>query len=305
MACFYPLKGWKSKHLTAKGKRQIVFNRNEGFSDLPITVPCGQCIGCRLEKSRQWAIRCSHEASLYNKNIFITLTYNDTYLPTNGSLNLTHFQEFMKRLRFHNPKKSIRYYHCGEYGEKTGRPHYHACIFNHDFEDKVLYKETKGGRLYNSAQLSKLWPWGHAVIGSVTFQSAAYVARYIMKKINGELADQHYEWVDEHGEIHVLKPEYTTMSLKPGIGSGWLRKYATDVYPDDFVIMQGKKMRPPKFYDHQFELIDPKEITRIKRRRVVQSKNHADNNTPERLRVREQVQKARLNKLPRNLGEDN
>ena len=121
MACYTPLKGYRSTELTKNGKRKIVFNRNHGFADLPVTVPCGQCIGCRLERSRQWAIRCTHEASLWEKNCFITLTYNDENLPKDGSLDVTHFQKFMKRLRKKHGA-GIRFYHCGEYGDKFGFP---------------------------------------------------------------------------------------------------------------------------------------------------------------------------------------
>ena len=188
MACYHPLKGYRSSELTKNGKRKIVFNRNQGYADLPVTVPCGQCIGCRLERSRQWAIRCHHEASLYENNSFITLTYADEYLPQNGSLDLNAQQKFFKRLR----KKygsGIRFYACGEYGSKFGRPHYHACLFNHDFADKTLWKITNDVPLYRSSSLEELWPYGHSSVGNVTFQSAAYVARYILKKITGEHAD--------------------------------------------------------------------------------------------------------------------
>lgn len=302
MACYHPIKGYKSKHLSANGKRTIVFNVNDAYRDLPITIQCGQCIGCRLEKSRQWAIRCSHEASLYKNNSFITLTYNDNNLPHNGSLDITHFQKFMKRLRFKYQPKTIRFYHCGEYGEKHRRPHYHACLFNHDFEDKRLFQETKNGKLYTSAILTEIWGMGHASIGAVTFRSAAYVARYIMKKINGEPAEKYYEWTDQvTGEVHKLAPEYTTMSRRPGIGSKWLRQYSADVYPDDFVIIDGKKMRPPRAYDAQYEMESPEQFKRIRQERLKGLRKYKENNTPERLRVREQVQNAKLKQLPRKL----
>lgn len=301
MACYHPLKGYRSSELTKNGKRKIVFNRNQGFADLPVTVPCGQCIGCRLERSRQWAIRCHHEASLYENNSFITLTYADEHLPQNGSLDLDAQQKFFKRLR----KKygsGIRFYACGEYGSKFGRPHYHACLFNHDFADKILWKITNDVPLYRSSSLEELWPYGHSSVGNVTFQSAAYVARYILKKITGEHADNHYTHMDEHGEIHDRKPEYTTMSRRPGIGKKWLEKYSTDVYPDDFIVLGGKKYRPPKYYDAQYELTEPDILKNIKRKRKLSTKAHAQNNTPERLAVRETVQKAKLKLLPRELS---
>ena len=207
----------------------------------------------------------------------------------------------MKRLRkkFNRPKDdNIRFYHCGEYGEQLGRPHYHAIMFNLDFPDRRLHQETNGQQLFTSKILSELWPYGFCLIGDVTFQSAAYVARYIMKKINGELADDHY--FDSSTGVY-KKPEYTTMSRRPGIGKRWLDLYQDDVYPGDFVVINNKKMRPPKYYDRQFEQLEPENYEIIKNTRVLNSKKHVDNNTPSRLKVREAVQQARLSQLPRNL----
>lgn len=297
MVCYHPLRGYRSRSLNEQGKRPIVFKASEGFLDRPVTLPCGQCIGCRLERSRQWAVRCYHEASLYDNNCFITLTYDDEHLPDDRSLDVRHFQKFMKRLR----KKygaNIRFYHCGEYGERFGRPHYHACIFNHDFEDKVLWRKINDVPLFLSASLQQLWPLGHSSVGTVTFQSAAYVARYIMKKRLGRGSEEHY--MDPETGV-IRKPEYTTMSRKPGIGQPWLEKFKTDVYPDDFVIINGKKVRPPRYYDQQIELTDTESYEELKRRRVRQANKHKANNTPERLKVRETIQGHKLRRLPRSL----
>lgn len=301
MPCYSPLKGFRSKAINPTGKRSIVFNSKDGFADLPVSLPCSQCVGCRLERSRQWAIRCAHEASLYADNCFITLTYNDKHLPADQSLQLDHFQKFMKRLR-KKYGENIRFYHCGEYGENFGRPHYHACIFNFDFPDKKIWKSERGVNLYRSPSLEKLWTFGYSSVGEVTFESAAYVARYIMKKITGDAAENHYVWIDpETGEIFKRKPEYTTMSRRPGIGKSWFEQYASDVYPDDFIVMRGKKMKPPKFYDSQFELISPGEYEILKKRRKRAASKHVDNNTPERLKVRETVKLSQLSQLKRTL----
>ena len=129
MPCFSPLDGYRSRTVNASGKRSIVFDIHEGFHDRPVSVPCGQCVGCRLEKSRQWAMRCVHEASLYDENCFITLTYDDEFLPVGGSLDKGAFPRFMKRLRKKFEPRRIRFYHAGEYGDRFGRPHYHALLF--------------------------------------------------------------------------------------------------------------------------------------------------------------------------------
>lgn len=267
---------------------------------MPVTLPCGQCVGCRLERSRQWAMRCYHEASLFEHNCFITLTFNSQHLPEDMSLDVRDWQLFMKKLR----KKygsGIRFFHCGEYGSHKGRPHYHACLFNFDFPDKKLWQIKNGYPLYRSPSLEELWPYGYSTIGEVTFESAAYVARYIMKKITGEAAEEHYQYVDpETGEIFDRKPEYTTMSRRPGIGKKWFEQFASDVYPSDFVVVNGKKLKPPKYYDGLFEVEDPDAFNKIKGERRKSAKQHIDNNTPERLIIRERVQLNKLARLERN-----
>lgn len=281
----------------------IVFSRSLGFVDRPVTLPCGQCTGCRLERSRQWAVRCVHEAQLWDENCFITLTYDDEHLPSDGSLNRRHWQLFMKKLRKSVEPKRIRFYGCGEYGEKYHRPHFHACIFNHDFGDKTLWKVVNDVPLYQSEELSRLWGHGYCSVGAVTFQSAAYVARYIMKKITGEMASYHYVSFDpETGEIiQEVEPEFPMMSRGRGIGADWYDKFKTDCYPSDSIFVNGAHVRPPVFYDRRFEAEFPSDYARVKASRVVRGAKHADNNTPERLKVRKKVLDARLRLLPRNV----
>jgi len=302
MPCYHPLTGFRGDLNPATGKRKIVFHRRDADPArelFPVTIPCGQCVGCRLERSRQWAVRCVHEASLYDNNCFITLTYDNAHLPKSGSLEMEEFQKFMKRLR-KRFGEGIRFFHCGEYGEKFGRPHYHACLFNFDFEDKVLWQQRNGTNLYISESLSELWPFGFSTIGDVTFESAAYVARYIMKKVTGAAATEHYLKLGNYGEILAeRRPEYITMSRRPGIGKPWLDKYKADVYPHDFVVMDGRKMKPPKYYDCRFEIDDPEGFAKIKAARTQKGEQQAQNNTPERLAVREEIQLRKLELLVR------
>lgn len=307
MPCYKPLQGYRARHVNESGKRSIVFNAKEGFQDRPVEVPCGRCIGCRLERSRQWAIRCVHEASLWPDNAFVTLTYDDSHVPPGGTLVKKDYQDFMKRLRHHFPQK-IRYFQCGEYGETTHRPHYHACLFNMDFPDKEFYTERQGVRLYFSPMLQDVWGKGFCTIGDVTFESAAYVARYIMKKVTGDDAEEHYKSLDpETGEIFDIIPEYVTMSRGGrgdglgGIGKGWFEKWSGDVYPDDTIVMRGKEMKPPRFYDGLFEQKDPEALMAIKHERLVYAKKHAEHNTRERLAVREKVKQAQVGQLKRTI----
>jgi len=298
MACFKPLKAYqcfdKSIVFTEARKHDIVRS---------LELPCGQCVGCRLERSRQWAIRCMHEASLYKDNCFITLTYDEEHLPEDYSLHYDDFQRFMKRVRKKYTGKKIRFYMAGEYGENFGRPHFHACIFNLDFEDKYLWQKTdSGSKIYRSKILEELWPFGYCSIGEVNFQSAAYVARYIMKKVTGDMAEQHYEEVNfTTGEIIQRKPEFNKMSLKPGIGYGWYEKYKDDVYPHDYVIVNGKKCKPPKFYDKKYADDYPYEFDQLQWDREKSAKAQVFDNTPERLLVKEEVLKAKLSRLKRKL----
>lgn len=293
MPCYNPINGWMSRDLNESGKRSVVFNIKEGFSDKPVKVPCGQCIGCRLERSRQWAIRCVHEASFYEDNCFITLTYSDDKLPLNGGLIKYDFQRFMKRLRKAFAPQKIRYFHSGEYGSVNRRPHYHAILFNCDFADKILWQEKLGVRIYRSPLLEKLWTYGFSTIGSVTFESAAYVARYCLKKVTGKNAAEYYK--DK-------EPDYVTMSLKPGIGSAWYDKYMREKFMDgqDWIIINGHKVKPPKYYDRRLEA-ESDIYDYIKRARKLLAIAHADNNTSERLAVREVVKKAQLKFLRRDL----
>lgn len=334
MPCYSPLSAWRGG-VQASGKRAIVWNARESALPNGFALPCGQCIGCRLERSRQWAMRCLHEASLYEENCFLTLTYDDEHLPVDGSLVKEDFQLFMKRLRKRFEGRKVRYFHCGEYGEECrdcfksrrlcvcrvfnegiGRPHYHAIMFNVNFLDRFLHTTRNGFKLDRSETLETIWDKGNSLIGDVTFESAAYVARYVMKKVSGEKVDElegvfglrHYEKFSRlTGEVKEVLPEYVTMSRGGrgeglgGIGKGWFNRYKGDVYPGDFVVVRGLRMKPPRFYDGLMEALDPLEFERIKGLRVLNGLKHADDNTMFRLRVKEEVKKASIKTLRRGL----
>jgi hypothetical protein len=306
LPCYHPIAAFQ----TVDG--QVVFSERRYFDiSRSLSLPCGQCVGCRLERSRQWAMRCLHEAQLHEKNCFITLTYNDEHLPRNRSLDHRDFQLFMKKLR----KKFgyCRFYMCGEYGEKFDRPHFHAILFGIDFSDRKYHKTTSSGsKLYRSSELEKLWTNGFSSVGDVTFESSAYVARYIMKKINNEDSPLYgkYIFTDlETGEIVKRKLEYNKMSLKPkvkgdpgGIGAEWFMKFKSDVYPHDYVIINGRKVRPPKYYDLQYEKSNPYEWEEVQFKREQSAKKNFEDNTDDRLLVKETITKARVSLLKRSLA---
>ncbi len=361
MPCFFPLHGFQSRRVNPSGKRSIVFSPTQGYEDKPQTIGCGQCSGCRLKKSGEWALRCMHEASLYEYNTFITLTFDEQSLHNRGrwdcpmarkpksersdywpikwiskySVDKRDFQLFAKKLRQEfkyigmDGKNGIRYYHCGEYGSccrvcglsatycrclkhypSIGRPHYHAVLFNFDFPDKQPFSQnSQGDVLYTSDILSRLWPYGFSTIGKLTFKSAAYTARYVMKKRNGDLANQPdefglkpYERMEvSTGQVHECQPEYTTMSRRNGIGMDWLKKYARDVYPDDYVVYDGRKFKPPKYYDEWLEEHNELVYKKIKGKRLREAKKRASDNTPSRLADRKSVHDVQVGMLNRKL----
>ena len=234
----------------------------------------------------------------HQDNHFITLTYDDEHLPHDGSLNHVHFQKFFKRLRKSQTGKTIRFFMCGEYGEKLSRPHYHALVFGHAFNGlKKCSVNKHGDYSFTSPELTKLWGMGRCTIGQVNFKSAAYCSSYVMKKIGGKPAETHYARTDpETGNVYQLTPEYCTMSKKPGIGSKWANKYDTDIYPADYVIISGSKVPIPPYYDRLKSKVDPDALERIKLNRIRSAAKPKLkwNNTPERLAVRKFILKERL-----------
>lgn len=246
-----------------------------------------------------------HESQLHEDNCFVTLTYDDDHLPRDWSLDKSHFQKFMKRLRRSLPQR-ISFFHCGEYGDDNGRPHYHACLFGVDFPDRVVCGTSGSGcDIFESAELSRLWPYGFATVGNLTFESAAYAARYCLKKVTGDAAEEHYKRVDPvTGEVYSLTPEYCTMSLKcgeqkGGIGAGWYARFgATDCVARDAIVANGVLQRVPRYYD---KLRGREALRAVKRERVVRALEHADNQTPERLEVRRVVKEAQLAMLKRSV----
>lgn len=270
----------------------------KGYVDLRVQVACGQCVGCRVDRTEDWTTRIMHEVACHDLNQFVTLTYDDEHLPSNGSLVKKDFPKFMKRLRrfrerehvirYPDPDKrpvlaKVRYFAVGEYGDQLGRPHYHAVLFGIDFADKHPHsKNEHGDQLYTSEVLDALWGKGHCFYGKVTVQSARYVAKYCIKKVNGQLASEHYG---------SRTPEFAVMSLKPGIGQEWFNRFSGDVYPSDFVVLAGKKRAPPRFYDSQ---LPSEELEAVKARRLEAIKRYRADQTPARLKARMECLQARI-----------
>lgn len=216
-------------------------------------LKCGQCMECRLAYSREWAIRISHEAAMHDQSCFLTLTYDDENLPRFGQLVKRDLQLFFKRLR--KITGPFRYVACGEYGDLRRRPHFHVALFGVDFRgDRVEYGNgIRGDVIYVSRTVASVWgksvfPFGHT-IGSVTFESGAYIARYITKRVSGVGASPMPLACDpETGEMIMPNPEFLLCSK--GIGKAWFREYfMEDVYPHARVITaQGSPAPVPRYY---------------------------------------------------------
>lgn len=325
MTCYHPLSAFRSLDPNPDtGKRGLTFNPGKSLVGVtaPIRLPCGQCTGCRADRAHEWAMRCTHEAQLHgSNNCFLTLTYADENLPQNYSVSVREMQLFMKRYR-KRFGAGIRFFLTGEYSDWPKlRPHYHACVFNHDLPDKVRVRIRDGFPVYTSEALAELWPHGSHEIGSLTHSSAGYVARYCIKKMTGNKADDHYRRVSPvNGETYMVHPEFATMSRNPGVGMHWFRQYQGDAFPSDFLIADGRKVRPPSAYLKQLEADEavaalPAPAGRVlrhssstasakikrKRRARASSAEAKWNATPERLEVREFIHSDRLKRLKRQL----
>jgi len=260
MPCYRPFLAHRSTVMGENGKKPLTFKSSEAYTDLPVMVPCGKCIGCKTDKTREWTARCVHESKMHDEKCFLTLTYNNENLPEGGTLVKKDLQDFMKRLREKIEPIKIRFYGCGEYGNKLSRPHYHVLIFGYSFPDRRLHAINKkpGQQLFTSDELGKLWTKGFHLIGNFEQASAQYVCGYTAKKITGEDADEHYQ-----GKL----PEFALMSRRPGIGHDWINKYSRDVYPKDFFHIQGHTYRPFRYYDNHCEKTRPKTFKKVKERR--------------------------------------
>jgi len=300
MACFKPLKGYRQPN------GGITFNPKNGYVDQEVEVRCGRCIGCRIDYSRHWAVRCVHEAQMHLQNSFLTLTYSDEHLPPGGTLVKRDIQLFIKKLRKSIHPARISFFSCGEYGDNFHRPHYHLLIFGHWFPDAkpIPDKAKSGKKQFKSETLDKLWGKGFCRIGTVNYQSAAYCARYVMKKVNGQEAHDHYQKVDlETGEVIQLQPEFMLSSRNPAIGKTWFEKYQSDLYPHDYCVADGKEHSIPAYYDKLLKRKDPELHNTLKKERRVSliDRKIIANNTEPRRAVREEVTNARTSLHKRNL----
>lgn len=305
MSCVRPIPAGVTKE-----GQVLLWRRGDTYN---LELPCGKCVGCKMERRRMWALRIEHEASLYDVNWFLTLTYDSEKIwelyregryrsaVVDASLQYEDFQLFIKRLRKKKKwvvsrcpdgRKAIRFFCAGEYGGLTKRPHFHAILFNIDFPDR---REFINGT-YSSTLVEDLWGKGNVVIGSVCAQSAAYVAGYTLKKVHGADAVDHYEDVVNvaTGESSSRRPEFVVMSRKPGIGTWWYEKYKNDLFPLDHAVSDGRCYKVPTFYWKKYKSeADPRLVEEVAYGRYLRAASQLEESTAERRAVREEVMKAR------------
>lgn len=281
MTCYTPRLVAQLKKPNDNGKFPLVFNPeryDETKIDTPFHMACGKCVGCRLSYSREWAIRCEHEIRSLppdSESYFLTLTYAD--LPENGLLVKEDFRKFMKRIR-KDYGKNLKFFGCGEYGDETLRPHFHTLLFNFPIDDLRLLKKSGSHDLFISDYLDSKWGHGHTYVGRASFDTAAYIARYVLKKINKnypplrELCKKAEKegkpLLDSNGKPIEWVDEYVTMSNKNPIGREYLEQYAHDIYDKGFVVYKdGFKAPIPRYYDKVYAEACPEEFAKIKEKR--------------------------------------
>lgn len=250
-----------------------------------------------------------HEASLHEFNSFVTLTYNDEHLPPGRSLRHKDFSDFCKRLlsflvrqwrKLPEPrgdKPRFSFYMCGEYGPENLRPHYHALLFGVGFFDRKVWKKSPSGSLlYRSARLEQLWPLGHSSIGDVSAESASYVARYCHKKVGSDFRKDLERVDDTTGEVYEVCPEYSRMSLRPAVALNWFNRFASDVFPADRVVFEGKEVPVPRYYLNQLKRHPWVWHEVVGERAELSAAARSVDGTAERLLVREAVLRAKFSR---------
>ena len=336
MPCYHPLKAFKvrpetrdqsAKYVIASHKLEHVNYKGQSYYE-SIDIPCGKCIGCRLEYSKQWANRIMLESKTSNNIWGINLTYNNDNIPIKHPIDLEtgevitsiecptlkekDVQDFLKRLRMNMFRKygtkSIRYAYAGEYGEQRQRPHYHLIVFNCPIKDlKEVRKSKKNFPMYESEEISKTWGKGLVTINEVSWDYSAYVARYIMKKQKGQGSKEYYDSIGR-------EKEYFRTSRRPGLGKEYYNLNKDKIYDTDEIFLGKRdkvlKLKPAKYYDKLFDVEDHERMQEIKenRRKSAEDKikiikNILNNEITyeEYLEIQERTKQEQVKSLRRNM----
>lgn len=322
VVCYHPLDCYYPGYDDHNGKRYLEFNSDKLPKGLVVDgpklidpdsgvieyyhtkIPCGKCIGCRLDYSRSWAIRSVHESMLHDKNCFVTLTFDDEHLPINKSLNKAYMSSWLKRFR----KKfgeGIRFLMCGEYGEKFKRPHYHILFYNFDFPDRKFWTTRHGQIYYRSPMLEEIWRDacagegnGYSVIGDVSFESSAYVSRYVTKKFKSPDDEEVKKYYNGR------EPEFLHMSRMPGLGYDFIVKNYKQILGNGYVVLpNGHKAPVPLYYSNIVKDYDPGVYEKFKLDRLkymLENYKEVDDETQQRQEALEELQNLKLDTLVRS-----
>lgn len=266
MPCYHPIPAWESRQLASTRRFGITFRKAEAYTDRPVDLPCGKCIGCRIRRANEWGTRVMNELKDAGLSSFVTLTYDDQHLPPGASLNKDDLQRFWKRLR--KAGHTIRYFACGEYGETTNRPHYHAVVLGYWPSHRVQLPGNRNIPLYRSPELEKLWPLGHSSFSPVTRENATYVAKYTLGK---------YDEKGQPRDFGERLPPYLTMSTHPGIGHNYARDNARALAHHDGIRLRGGSLAAlPRYYDKVLDRHDPHLARGLKTRRKEKAADRGD-----------------------------
>lgn len=261
-----------------------------------VPIPCGSCIGCRIDRARQWAARLMLEKEYSTDTWFITLTYDNDHLVFGSdpvkvasaygdvwqypnvsksghlTLNREDYKNFNKRLR-KRFGSGIRFFLAGEYGERTNRPHYHGIYFNLPLDDCEVFKVVHGVPYYTSKTIAELWPFGFHLIGKVSYDTCAYVSRYVTKKL-------HDVDVSKYEELGIER-EFCRMSRRPGIGKQWFDDHGDDIDAISYIITVSTpngavQFSSPKYFDRLIEALDGVRMADLKEKRKFKAQKRVD-----------------------------
>ena len=223
MACTNPVPV-RFGDTTANGKKEIIFKWKGDQTEYDSLLPCGKCEPCIAMKRAEWGIRIYHESLTHERNCFLTLTYDEDHLPEDCKIDKDHVRQFIRKAREDKP---IRYFACGEYGEKYGRPHYHICLFGEDY--RAMSWRIGNDGMYCNNFLEEIWNKGQITAAPLTPGSAMYTAGYVQKKINDS-------------------DTFNLMSRSPPIGKPWLLDNLHRLGNRDTITINGKEHPLPRKY---------------------------------------------------------
>ena len=250
---------------------------------------------CRIRKRNDWVIRLYGERLTHGDGCMLTLTYEDEHLPMYNGLSRKDFDLFIRRLR-KQTNKPLRFFGVGEYGTEGTRdlnPHYHLIVAGWKPADSIpiAIDENRGIRS-TSVILDELWGKGRTEVGELSQGSVKYVTGYVRDKLTGQLAHDKltvHDWRTD--QIVRLPDTFQTSSRRPGLGFNFFRKYWQDIYPKDYITIDGKKFAPPTYFDKLLEQFHPAVFDQVKKQRI--DKEHEEF-SDSRLDAREIITQQRI-----------